>query len=47
MTEEERTKQLGDEAIDWLQRAFGSALIIILIFACVVCHHLASQGVGQ
>lgn len=45
MTDEERAKQLEQETVDWLYVAIATAIIVALILAATVGHHVVSLGV--
>lgn len=45
MTNPEHSKQTEQEAMDWLYVAIATAIIVALILAATVGHHVVSLGV--
>lgn len=45
MTNTEHSKQTEQEAVDWLYVSIATAIIVTLILAATVGHHVVSLGV--
>lgn len=45
MNNQEHSKQTEGEALDWLYVAIATAIIVTLILAAIMGHHIVSLGV--